>query len=134
MNPFEKLGLPSEVKEALGILDELATRFDPEAFRLVRAQVERGFRRYPREFVSMVGQGTPVRQIVLQAVSNMAGDLAESGDYHIYRGVLDPMGPGEELVKIYDSTTQELVRMGVVDPAYAETQGQGLRRNIASVG
>lgn len=134
MNPFRRLRLPREIKDALGVLDELATIFDPGAFRLVRTHVEGGFRRYPREFVSMVGQDTPVRQIVLQAVSNTAGDLVESGEYHIYRGVLDPMGPGDHLLKIYDATTQELVRMGVVDPAYAETQRQGLRKNIAMIG
>jgi hypothetical protein len=130
----KKLDLPSEVKEALRVLDELGPRFDSKAFGLVRTHVERGFLQFPRDFVAMVSEGMPVRQIVLQAVANTSGDLVQSGEHHIYRGVLDPMGPGEHLLRIYENASDELVSMGAADQAYAERHKKGLRQNIAEVG
>ena len=60
--------------------------------------------------------------------------MLESGQYHIYRGVLNPMGPGEDLLKMFDATYDELVHMKAIDPGYANKQKAALRKNMKDVG
>ena len=134
MKWLRRLLAPKEAQAAIGILDELELTFACAAFRVIREQVEPMILARPKEFAEIVRRGTPVRQWVLGAVSNVAGDLVESGRYHIYRGVLDRMGPGEDLLRVYDSTIDEAVRLGFVDANWGEKQKVGLRRNIEAVG
>jgi hypothetical protein len=67
-------------------------------------------------------------------IANTSGDMAESGQYHIYRGVLNPMGPGEDLLKIFDSAMDELVKLGDMDEKNAQEQKEAIRKNIQGVG
>ena len=67
-------------------------------------------------------------------IANTSGDMVESGQYHIYRGVLNPMGPGEDLLNIFDSAMDELVKLGDIDEKNAQVQKEALRKNIQGVG
>lgn len=134
MNLLRKLFAPKEVRAALGVLDELECTLDCSGFRIIRQEVEDMILAHRREFASMVRQGTPPRQWVLGAVSNVAAQHVESGQYHMYRGLLSPMGPGEHFLRIYDAMADELVRMGVLEADFAAEQKAGLRENIKSVG
>lgn len=60
--------------------------------------------------------------------------MLESGQYHIYRGVLNPMGPGKDLPMMFDATYDELVQMKAIASDYAEQQKAALRENIKGVG
>lgn len=67
-------------------------------------------------------------------IANISGDTVGSGQYHIYRGVLNPIGPGQNLLKILDSAMDELVRLGDTDKENAETQKKATRENTRKVG
>jgi len=149
MSFLKKITAPKEVQAALGVLDEIGCTVVPsrllglnipqplhdwQAFKIVRSEVEKVIFTDPHEFARMIQDGRPLRQWVWGAVANIAGDLAESGQYHIYRGALNPMGPGEDLVQLFDMAADELTRMGVLQPDYAEKQKAGLRENIRTVG
>ena len=149
MNFFKKLTAPKEVRALLGILDEIActrvsqsgisiprasTWHDSEAFQIVRNEIEKMIFAQPHEFVRMVQNGTPPRQWVWSVIANIAGHRAGSGHYHIYSGFLNPMGPGEELVQLFDMAIDELSRMGATQPDYAREQKAALRKNIKDVG
>lgn len=133
MDFFKRLFAPQEVKAAMGVLEELETRFDNDAYRLVRADVEKVILRDPRGFANMIKDGTPVRRWINGAVSNIAGDYAESGEYHLHRGILLP-SIGEDFLKLYDAIMDDSVRMGVLDQEWVAEQKAGLRRRISSVG
>lgn len=134
MNFLKKVFAPKEVRAAIGVLDELESQFDCDAFRIIRRQIEQMILARPYEFAGVVRGGMTARQWILGTVSNIAGDHAESGQYHAYRGMLNPMGPGEDFLKIYDATVDEGVRMGFVDKEFAEKQKAGLRDKIRTVG
>jgi len=134
---FLKKAFPSkEVKAALGALDEAANRFQTEAFRIVRNVIERSLQANPNAFVHLIHEsgGRTPREWVYSQIGNIAGELLESGQYHIYRGVLNPIGPGNDLLKMFDATYDELLQMKAVDPAYANRQKEALRKNIQDVG
>lgn len=123
-----------EVTAALNILDAIGGQFDAQAFGLVAGRVRDLVQCNPGEFSRMIQRGTPVERWVWGAVSNAAGDLVESGEFHIYRGTLNPMGPGEGLVRIFDAAADKLVEFGAADAKFVAEQKAGLRRNIRDVG
>src|SRR4030042_2374008 len=120
----ERTPVPQEAKEGLGALDEAEHRFQNEAFKMVRHVIEKSVTANPDTLVSMIREsgGRTPREWVYSQIGNIAGDLLESGQYHIYRGVLNPMGPGNDLLKMFDATYDELLQMKAVDENYATEQ------------
>ncbi|MCG2699785.1 hypothetical protein L6274_01895 [Candidatus Parcubacteria bacterium] len=123
----------SEVEEATKILNEAEEKFGTD-FNIVREYVEKGLDANKDQFSALIQKGGSVRKYIYTVIANVSGDLAESGQYHIYRGVLNPMGPGESLLKIFDSAMNELVKLSDTDKKNAETQKKAIRENIKSVG
>jgi len=123
-----------EVKEALGILEEASKEFGSGGFGLVKEYVEKLILSDTKQFLDVVRKGRSVRKYVYSMIANTSGDLAESGHYHIYRGVLNPMGPGEDLLKIFDAAMDELVRLGDTDAENAKKEKVAVRKNIETMG
>jgi len=136
MNFLKKVFAPNEVKAALGALDEAAYRFQTEAFQMIRRVIEKSVLTNPNEMVRAIREsaGRTPREWVYSQIGNIAGDMLESGQYHIYRGVLNPMGPGEDLLKMFDATYDELVHMKAIDSDYANKQKAALIKNMKDVG
>lgn len=44
------------------------------------------------------------------------------------------MGPGEDLLKIFNSAMDELVKLGDMDEKNAQEQKEAIRKNIQGVG
>ena len=122
-----------EVKEAMEILKEAENKFGT-GFDLVREQIEKGINENTKQFLEVVQKWRSVRKYVYSMIANISGDMVESGQYHIYRGVLNPMGPGQNLLKIFDSAMDELVKLGDTDKENAEKQKKAIRENIKGVG
>ena len=123
-----------EVKEALGILEEAGRIFGNGGFDLVKGHVEESILSETNQFIDVIRKGRSVRKYVYSMIANTSGDMVESGQYHIYRGVLNPMGPGEDLLNIFDSAMDELVKLGDIDEKNAQVQKEALRKNIQGVG
>lgn len=125
---------PKEIKDTLDILDKLSCKYNCTSFQLVRNEIEQIIFTRSDEFVKMVQNGVQIRQWLYGVIANTAGDLAESGKYHLYRGVINPIGEGKDLIKLFDIFTDELVKMGAVDRLSATNVKQSLRENIKTVG
>lgn len=143
---LKKFFPPKEVKIALDTLDEAEHEFcnrdyqltrghieRSRVFKLIRGHIEKLIFAYSKELVRKFGKAH-LRAWVYRNITNVAGDLVESGNYHIYRGVLNPMGPGEELVEIFDMAVDKLVEMRVLDTERAKKEKSTLRENIKGVG
>ncbi|HUU19256.1 MAG TPA: hypothetical protein VMW72_19050 [Sedimentisphaerales bacterium] len=122
-----------EVKEALRILEEENNKFGA-GFDLVKSYVEKSILSDTKQFIDVVRKGRSVREYLYSTIANISGDMVESGQFHIYRGVLNPMGPGEDLLKIFDSAIDELVILGDIDEENAHEQKELIRKNIHDVG
>ena len=103
---------------------------------MVRSIIEKALLTKPADLVRDIQEssGRTPREWVYSQIGNIAGNLLETGQYHIYRGVLNPMGPGGDLLKMYDATYDELVQMKAIDQDYANEQKEALRKNIQNVG
>ena len=134
MNALRKLFAPKEAKAAFGILDELSLTFDFRAFEKIKGAIEKNLVSRSGEFVRLLRSEPSPRKCVFGAVANLAADLVESGDYHIYRGALNPMDDGENLLRLLDAALDELVHIGAMDASFASEQKEAVRKNIENVG
>jgi hypothetical protein len=134
MNLMARLFPPREVRAALDLLSEAQDQLDCSAFESVRIEIENAIFSQPRKFVTLVRKGASLREWVYSMIANVAGDQVESGRYHLYRGLLNPLEPGQDLLRLFDRAVDELVTMGAITGDRAESQKAAIRENIKSVG
>ena len=134
MKLFRKIFKPDEIKSVLDVLNEAEHSFNSPAFCLISENIKGAISKYPERVVDMVRSDKSPRQTVFIMIANIAGDEVESGKHHLYRGVLNPLGYGSELLKIYYLALDELVKMGHIDEEEAEENRLGIKENIKSVG
>lgn len=136
MNFLKKAFAPKEVKAALGTIEEAAYRFQAEAFafQLVRTKMEGWLLDNQSRFVRLICEsgGRSTREWVYSQIGNVAGDLLESGEYHVWRGALNPTG--NELLLMFDASQDELLQMKAVDERYVIEQKAIIRKNIQEAG
>ena len=101
---------------------------------MIRNIIENAVLANSSKVATQIREGLSPRQSAYSMIANIAGDHVESGQYHIYRGVLNPMGMGGDLLKIFDAAVDEMVTIGAVDEEYAKEQKNGVRENIKTVG
>ncbi len=123
---------PREVRAILDVLDEGESRFRCTAFRVVRNIIEQAVWDNLFTVIDRINTGLSVHWAVYSMLANTAGDLLESGHYHIWRGELNPMG--NDLLQLFDAAVDEGVRLGAIDKDQAQTQKSALRMSIAEVG
>ncbi len=118
----------------IDILNEAAKKHSGEGMEFVKGILEGVLGSNKQEISRIISKGTDPRVWVYSAIGNTCGDYLESGEYHIYRGVLNDMDIGPSLLNLYDLSLDELVAINAIEKEYAENQKQALRNNIASVG
>jgi len=136
---FQKFSGSKEMKAIIEILDEAGQKFKNNTFeKILKPKIEKIILSNPKKLKQTIEKTMLPKEWVYGAIANISGDLLESGEYHIYRGVLasdfDGSGPGKDLLKIFDEATDELVKIGNIKKEWAEEQKKQLRENIKTVG
>ena len=132
MKFLKKILASKEVKAALGVLDEAELSLDSGEWQLVRGRIENIILARPTDFTRVIQKGADPRVWVYSAIANFAGDCAESGEYHIYRGVLGPSG--KTFLRIFRAAVDELTRLGNMDAEFAAKQKTAIWKNIETAG
>jgi len=129
---------PQEVNDVLRVLMEAENKFQSEAFKTVAQVIKTSVIAHPGELVRLFQEHPEIDEPawVYSQVGNIAGDMLESGKYHIYRGVLNPISLGPDLLKIFDASYDELLKIKAkdIDTEYANKQKATLRQNIQRMG
>lgn len=134
MNFIKKIFKSKETKALLGVLDELGCKFDNQAFQLVNSAMKKSIALYPESYTEPIKSGKSAREVVLMCVSNISGDLLESGRFHLYRGVLNDLSGGTDLLILFDYSTDELHHMGASTEEFAKQQKSAIREIIKKTG
>jgi len=134
MKIIKRIFAPKEVKIALNVLDELSLEFQTEAFKEIRSKIEEGILGDYKNVIYQVKDGASARQLIYFSITNIAGEYMESGYYHIYRGVLNPLGIGNDLLSLFDMAIDRLLEDGAISAKEAKEQKAGIRKNIKCVG
>ena len=124
---------PDEVQAVLKHLQDVSSDFHLFYFAEIKDRVTVLVTSKQDEIVKMVSQdGNPPRQVVYWFMMNIAGFLLGSGRYHTYRGVLG--GEGECFLEVFDTSVDELYRLGAIDKEHIEESKKNVREQIAEMG
>lgn len=129
-----KLFLSKEIKEVLLTLKYMGNKFDNfTSFGIVRNNAEKIILKN-KDMIKeiMTENNISPERTAYSWINNVAGDLLESGKYHIYRETLNQTG--NELLQIFDLTTDELVKLGDMTKEKAKQQKGNIRENIKQIG
>lgn len=143
MNKLIVLFYPKEIKELLGELDSLWSKYDSQEFNtleltscvgILKPLINNQISKDKKKIREVIKMGTSPKIIALTMVANLAGDLAESGQFHLYRGVLNPMTGGEALIKVYNDIIEQLVDIGEITKETGKRNKNQIIENIKTVG
>lgn len=118
------------------LMDELnkaEKHLNNESFHLIKGRIVKGIRKDPKSISDIIyNNKSSSTAWIYGVISNIAGDYVESGEYHIYRGVLNPVG--NDLLKLFDGAINNLLEIGIIENDYAKQQKKAVRENIKGVG
>jgi len=126
----------SVTKETL--LNELLlaeNEFNNMYFYVVKEIVEYEIKQKHYEIIEIINKsGRSSREWIYSIIGNVAGDLLESGKYHVYLGLLDTVG--QNLLEIFDKSYDLILHIKAknIDIEYVNEQKATLRRNIKRLG
>ncbi len=126
--------LEKEIKAVLGVLDELDYEFKEFfCFKDVRNLAEKIIIKNKNDIIKIMhDQDISPRRTACSWINNVSGNFLESGQYHVYRGVLNHIG--KEYLKIFDKSTDMLFEVGDMSKERAEQHKQDMRKCIQGVG
>lgn len=131
---ISKLFPSKSFKKLKIILDKLEKEFNNPSFKIVRERIEKSALKSSKGLDNVMNSDINLESWVAGHIANISGDLVESGQYHMYRGVLNPMGPGENLLRLFDQCTDFNLEQGIIKKEFAEEQKKQVRLNMRGVG
>ena len=131
---FKKASTSKEIQSIYKELDAAARTYNSFALEPIKKNIIKMIASHSNEIIGVIKNEMTPRQWVYARIADIAGDYIESGQYHIYRGVLNPMGPGKALLRMFEAAIDELVQMKAMDSVYANEQKTALHNNIKTIG
>jgi hypothetical protein len=134
MKLFNNIFKTDDVQSVLNTLKKVEHNFNSPAFHLISNLIKDAISEFPEKIPLMVRESKSVWQTVYIMIANVTGDEVESGKHHMYRGVLNPLGYGNDLLLIFYSALDELVKLGYLSAEDANVNKLAVLENIKNVG
>lgn len=114
-------------------LDKAEKELHNDSFVLIKVYFEKAINKEADKLLNWIqdNNSTPLAWIYSKT-SNVSGDMVESGKYHIYRNALN--GTGQDLLKLFDDSTDKLCELGEIEKDYAKRQKENIREYIKGIG
>ncbi len=124
------------MKKYLAELNTAETLYKNESFKIIKQIIEKQIKNDTNSIDQIIEEsnGGTIEEWIHSQIGNIAGDLLESGNYHVYRGVLN--NTGNELFNIFKKSYEILLDINAkdIDKEYANIQIAVLKRNINNIG
>jgi hypothetical protein len=129
--------MPKDLRTLFAALDEaektlIGNNTFLSPFPDLRKQLEDSMILHPAQYIQ-AAKRTSAKQVIYTAVAERSGNLAGSGEYHLYRGILHPFG-GDRLPGIQKRALDELVKLSTITNDDATEIRRLLDVDIASAG
>jgi hypothetical protein len=134
MGFFNRKKSKDDIERAIEVLAELQAEYPFKSYTMIRTDLEEGIKKHSDELRKIFQEGMNVENWAHTSIVNLSGDYLESGKYHMYRGVLQKMGPGEDLLQLYDRGVDNLISIGSIDETRGAQEKKAIRDNIKNVG
>lgn len=114
-------------------LDKAEKELHNDSFALIKVHFEKAINKEADKLLNWIldNSSTPLAWIYSKT-SNVSGDMVESGKYNIYRNTLN--GTGQDLLKLFDDSTDKLCELGEIEKDYAKRQKENIREYIKGIG
>jgi hypothetical protein len=134
MNFFHK---PSEIasclKELKIIEDKItSTLFSSMAFNIIKPYVVKQIKNKEKTIYSIRNDKISPQNLVLLIITNVIAELLPTGQYHIYRGILNMEGQG--LLELWHYAVDELQKSGFYTAEEAKEDNVWIEKQIKEVG
>lgn len=101
-------------------------------FRGVKNDIQTALILHPKTFMA-ASDTTSAEEVIYSAIVRQSGGMAGSGEFHLYRGLLNPLS-GRNLTEIHDGALEKLVELGAIDKDALVNAKDALKADIAVVG
>jgi len=128
-----RIFLPQEVKEGLKVLNELEPEFNKD-FWIVKDYIVRMCKAHTQETKQMILQIGNARIWALDRILSVTKNLLGSGEYHLYRGIISPMGAGFGLINIFETALTKLIDNNKITERNAQLIRESLDQEIKQAG
>ncbi|MFH1207156.1 MAG: hypothetical protein V1668_00940 [Patescibacteria group bacterium] len=125
---------PPEIKEIRKSLKLAEKEINNKNFHLIKDVIEQGVNLQSEEISKVIAQGKTSTQWVYMNIVLVARDLLGIGDYHIYRGVINPMGPGNALLQIHKKALEKLMQIKAISINQVKEENKMLENDIKNAG
>jgi hypothetical protein len=133
MSFFNNVFIEKEIKECLDILQESGHILSGIGFEDIKNKVESNLLKDKKEIAKIISQdGISPHEIVYFGINNNVREMLESGQYHVYRGVLNFMG--NYFLNAFCISMDELVKMGAVSKDDGEEYKSIVKDNMNQMG
>lgn len=103
---LKKLFADKDLKAFYGVLDELSYSHDTQAFEIIKTLINN---EKPENIRENINKETSPRVLVHYLIRENICSQIISGNYHLTRGVLNPLGPGKDFLVLFDYAVNVLV-------------------------
>jgi hypothetical protein len=134
MSIISRLFQSKELREFNKLLSQLKIEFNNPSFDVIGERLSKWALDNPKDLKEMMDKDINHELWINGHVANYSGDLVCSGEYHMYRGVLNPVGHGENLLRLFDDSTDFAYNKGEFDKAFADEQKKCVRIGLQQVG
>ncbi len=135
MGIFSKLFGKSNLESKMNIFWETIKSFESNysipAYTMMQGHIKLKVKGQERKLEEIFKETDP-KIFALSLVANTCGDFCESGEFHIYRGMLNPTG--EDFLEMFKDAVKQLILLGGTDEEWYEQNLTALLKNISSVG
>jgi hypothetical protein len=139
MNFIKRIFSSKELKAALGVIDECDVLFSNSSlggngFDIIKSELKAYMHKNEKNLIDHIEKGQSPRACVLFAIATMTKNQIISGNYHIYRGVLNNLSGGSSLQSIYNQSLDLLVKEGRLTEEDSKYSKDQLRKAIEEMG
>ena len=103
-------------------------------YKMVKEHAKQTVLKDSSNIIKILEEGRSPRGLAYTLIAKWAERLVASGEFHIYRGRLSPLGPGKDLLRIFDLALRELESVGEISTTDAKEYKSIVLEEIAEVG
>ena len=139
MSFIRRIFSSKEVKAALTLVDKCepifrSDGFFGDSFKIIEAELVPYIYKNQKDIQEAIQGGRTVSDCIYTAVATVAQNQLVGGQHHVYRGVLNPIGPAPALHRIFKKAVDLLVKEGAISTGLGNKWKAEVQKLIAQAG
>ena len=123
---------PDEVKATIIELQVIMERFSGPCWKIIQPDIVELIQDREKTIISIRENGMEPKHLAMLLTTNVIGMHVQSGQYHIYRGILGTIG--EDMVRVWNLVQEAMKIQGYISESDVVEDNKWLEEQIAMVG